>query len=294
MADGFNGFVVHLANHDVSLCAVSLAPLAKLQGYKQRMGWIFPWASSYDSDFNYDFHAAITEEEQQSGEVEYNFRASDWRPDPNADDGADASPVGTDLATYSRQMPGMTSFVRHGEPSTTSTRPTPGASTYCGAPISGSTGHHWVETRLISGGAATTNTSPNDDPPISRACISVTAPTRGSRRLAATPIPWKAMGWLHGLWPEERRARYANRWVRTRVCALLQDRPGNRRHGAVPLRRQGTFSYLVGPGCPRQNRSLLGMTLRQRLRDRRPRRPANGRGLLVVERPPSSLGSTTV
>jgi predicted dithiol-disulfide oxidoreductase (DUF899 family) len=55
IADGFDGSVVHLANHDVTLCAVSRAPLAKLQAYKQRMGWSFPWASSSGSDFNYDF-----------------------------------------------------------------------------------------------------------------------------------------------------------------------------------------------------------------------------------------------
>src|SRR6267143_3978152 len=58
IADGFNGSVVHLANHDVSLFAVSRAPLAKLQAYKRRMGWSFPWASSFDSDFNYDFQVA--------------------------------------------------------------------------------------------------------------------------------------------------------------------------------------------------------------------------------------------
>src|SRR5215470_10029904 len=56
IADGFSGSVVHLAHHDVTLCAVSRAPLAKLQAYKRRMGWSFPWASSYGSDFNYDFH----------------------------------------------------------------------------------------------------------------------------------------------------------------------------------------------------------------------------------------------
>ena len=61
IADGFDGFVIHLANHDVTLCAVSRAPLAKLQAYKQRMGWTFPWASSFDSEFNYDFQAAHTE-----------------------------------------------------------------------------------------------------------------------------------------------------------------------------------------------------------------------------------------
>src|SRR5204863_3165872 len=67
IADGFDGFVVHLANHDVTLGAVSRAPLAKLQAYKRRMGWSFPWASSFGSDFNYDLQTAYTEEQQQSG-----------------------------------------------------------------------------------------------------------------------------------------------------------------------------------------------------------------------------------
>ena len=67
IADGFNGFVVHLANHDVMLWAVSRAPLAKLQAYKQRMGWSFPWASSFGSDFNYDFQVGYSEEQRQSG-----------------------------------------------------------------------------------------------------------------------------------------------------------------------------------------------------------------------------------
>src|SRR5258706_2508997 len=55
IADGFAGSVVHLENHDVTLTAVSRAPLAKVQAYKRRMGWSFPWASSFGSDFNYDF-----------------------------------------------------------------------------------------------------------------------------------------------------------------------------------------------------------------------------------------------
>src|SRR6202166_4172527 len=80
IADGFNGSAVHLANHDVTLFAVSRAPLAKLQAYKRRMGWSFPWASSFDSDFNYDFHAAHTKDEWESGAVEYNFRPMDLRP----------------------------------------------------------------------------------------------------------------------------------------------------------------------------------------------------------------------
>ena len=74
IADGFDGFAVHLANHDVMLSAVSRAPLAKLQAYKRRMGWTFPWASSFDSDFNSDFNVSVTEEEQRAGEVDYNYR----------------------------------------------------------------------------------------------------------------------------------------------------------------------------------------------------------------------------
>jgi predicted dithiol-disulfide oxidoreductase (DUF899 family) len=74
IADGFNGSVVHLANHDVTLLAVSRAPLAKLQAYKSRMGWTFPWVSSFGRDFNFDFSVSITEEQQRKGGVEYNYR----------------------------------------------------------------------------------------------------------------------------------------------------------------------------------------------------------------------------
>src|SRR5438067_261937 len=72
IADGFNGITTHLANHDVMLWAVSRAPLAKLQEFKRRMGWTFPWASSVDGDFNADFSASFTEEEQRKG-IEYNY-----------------------------------------------------------------------------------------------------------------------------------------------------------------------------------------------------------------------------
>ena len=114
IADGFNGFVVHLANHDVTLGAVSRAPLAKLQAYKRRMGWSFPWASSFGSDFNYDFQVSFTKEQQQSGVVEYNFRASDVRPSLEAGKEGPlaeiAASVGTDWATYTREGPGMSAF----------------------------------------------------------------------------------------------------------------------------------------------------------------------------------------
>src|SRR5216110_3903750 len=73
IADGFDGSVVHLANHDVTLCAVSRAPLAKLQAYKRRMGWTFPWASSAGGDFNADFNVSFTEAQQREG-IEYNYQ----------------------------------------------------------------------------------------------------------------------------------------------------------------------------------------------------------------------------
>src|SRR5262245_15627463 len=74
IADGFDGFAVHLANHDVTLSAVSRAPLAKLHAYKQRMGWTFPWASSFDGDFNADFSVGFTEVQQREGGIDYNYR----------------------------------------------------------------------------------------------------------------------------------------------------------------------------------------------------------------------------
>ncbi|MGC0420983.1 DUF899 domain-containing protein [Embleya sp. AB8] len=114
MADGFDGSVIHLANHDVTLCAVSRAPLAKLTTYKRRMGWSFPWASSYGSDFNYDFHAAHTAEEWQAGAVDYNYRERDFRPPegvemPIFDEFA--SSVGVGWETYRREGPGVSAFV---------------------------------------------------------------------------------------------------------------------------------------------------------------------------------------
>jgi len=114
IADGFDGFVVHLANHDVTLSAVSQAPLAKLQAYKRRMGWTFPWASSLGGDFNFDFNVSITEEQQRVGVVEYNYRRGGHAlarapiPPPVARFAADC---GTDAATYRRERPGMSAFV---------------------------------------------------------------------------------------------------------------------------------------------------------------------------------------
>ncbi len=73
LADNFDGAVAHLNNHDVTLVAVSRGPLAKLEAYKKRMGWHFPWVSSEGSDFNFDYHVSFTKEELENNRVFYNF-----------------------------------------------------------------------------------------------------------------------------------------------------------------------------------------------------------------------------
>jgi predicted dithiol-disulfide oxidoreductase (DUF899 family) len=113
IADGFNGFAVHLENHDVAMWAISRAPLEKLQAYKRRLGWSFPWASSFGSDFNFDFNVSITEEQQHAGNVEYNYRTFDSRPvfeSPSPGLTEVAASTGTDAATYTREFPGMSAF----------------------------------------------------------------------------------------------------------------------------------------------------------------------------------------
>jgi predicted dithiol-disulfide oxidoreductase (DUF899 family) len=124
IADGFNGFAVHLTNHDVMLSAVSRAPLAKLQAYKRRMGWTFPWASSLASDFNADFNASFTEQQQRDGGIEYNYRqeapanvplagktVQEWQlRGEEAPVAQMAAMTGTDVPTYTRERPGMSAF----------------------------------------------------------------------------------------------------------------------------------------------------------------------------------------
>ena len=118
IADGFNGFAVHLASHDVALMAVSRAPLAKLQAYKQRMGWTFPWASSHGGDFNFDFNVSFTEAQEKEGPVEYNYtrgtHTMDMATIPPPVQQFAAS-CGVDGATYRRDRPGMSAFVRESE-----------------------------------------------------------------------------------------------------------------------------------------------------------------------------------
>lgn len=112
IADGFDGFVVHLANHDVTLTAVSRGPLARLLAYRQRMGWRFPWASSAPSDFNADFSVGFTEEQQRDVGIEYNYRLeppTGWKPEDAA--AGLAAGCGVDRPTFLRERPGMSAFV---------------------------------------------------------------------------------------------------------------------------------------------------------------------------------------
>ncbi len=114
IADGFNGVFIHLENHDVAFTAVSRAPLARLQAYKRRMGWTFPWASAASSDFNFDFNVSITEEQQREGGVEFNYRRGGYPmvettfPEPVLQV---AAMTGTDAASFARERPGMSAFV---------------------------------------------------------------------------------------------------------------------------------------------------------------------------------------
>jgi predicted dithiol-disulfide oxidoreductase (DUF899 family) len=112
IADGFDGFAEHLANHDAMLWAISRAPLAKLQAYRERMGWTFPWASSFGSDFNADYGVGFSEQQQREG-YEYNFRSNPpmSRSTPDAPNQF-AAASGVDGRTYLRELPGMSAFVQ--------------------------------------------------------------------------------------------------------------------------------------------------------------------------------------
>jgi predicted dithiol-disulfide oxidoreductase (DUF899 family) len=115
IADGFNGIAVHLANHDVMLWAISRAPLATLQAFKKRMGWTFPWASSFGNDFNFDFNVSFTPERQREG-IEYNYEREEPVAGIPSRSTADvpskfASMSGTDVATYARERPGVSAFM---------------------------------------------------------------------------------------------------------------------------------------------------------------------------------------
>jgi len=77
-ADNYNGIVVHLNHRDISLIAVSRAQLQALETYKKRMGWLFKWVSSLNTDFNRDFHVSFTPEEVEKGEMDYNYHKTSF------------------------------------------------------------------------------------------------------------------------------------------------------------------------------------------------------------------------
>ena len=113
IADGFNGIQIHLANHDVMLCAVSRAPLPKLQAYKRRLGWSFPWASSFGSEFNSDFSVGFSRDEQlRDGGIKYNYACeSAWKPSaPGGSSFQDTYGTGVDMPTFLRERPGVSAF----------------------------------------------------------------------------------------------------------------------------------------------------------------------------------------
>jgi predicted dithiol-disulfide oxidoreductase (DUF899 family) len=111
IADGFNGFWLHLAHHDVMLWAISRAPLEKLEAARERMGWTFPWASSFRSDFNFDYGVGLTFEQQAQG-YDYNFQEKPpISRDAEGAPGGHAAMCGVDLPTYLRELPGMSAFV---------------------------------------------------------------------------------------------------------------------------------------------------------------------------------------
>ena len=110
IADGFNGVAVHLANHDVMLWAVSRAPIEKIQAYQKRMGWTFPWASAFATDFNHDFNVHVTAEEQRAGKaVEYNYRPEKPMDEPSPEFRKWLR--GTDKPMSERERPGLNTFV---------------------------------------------------------------------------------------------------------------------------------------------------------------------------------------
>ncbi len=151
----------------MTLYVVSRAPLPKLQAYKQRMGWSFPWASSSESDFNYDFHVTHTDQEWDAGVVDYNYRATDLRMPEGAENpfiSAITSSVGTDWPTYRREGPGVSAFALDGGVVYHTYSSYERGVDASGACTRGSTTRHSGATRPASGGAATTSTTANEPP----------------------------------------------------------------------------------------------------------------------------------
>src|SRR6201998_3385746 len=114
LADHLDGVLPHLTHHDVTLTAVSRAPLAEIATYKKRMGWRFPWASSFGSDFNYDFGVSFSEDEIAKGKVTYNFTATDNTGGPTELPGLSAfykDDAGNVYHTYSSYARGLEELI---------------------------------------------------------------------------------------------------------------------------------------------------------------------------------------
>jgi predicted dithiol-disulfide oxidoreductase (DUF899 family) len=108
LADHLDGALPHLEHHDVTLVAVSRAPLAKIEAYKTRMGWRFPWVSSFGGSFNFDFNVSFTPEQLANGRVFYNFteiegaKANDELPGLSAFYQDDAGDIFHTYSSYGR------------------------------------------------------------------------------------------------------------------------------------------------------------------------------------------------
>jgi predicted dithiol-disulfide oxidoreductase (DUF899 family) len=113
VVDHLDGAVPHLAARDVSLVMVSRAPLAKIEAFKKRMGWRFPWVSSFGGDFNYDFHASFAPEHRRDGMVDYNYTTQAFPSDeaPGASVFLKDRPTGQIFHTYSTYGRGLDAFV---------------------------------------------------------------------------------------------------------------------------------------------------------------------------------------
>ena len=285
------------------------APFPKLQAYKTRMGWSFPWASSFGSDFNYDFAAADTKDEWESGAVEYNFRTSDFRP-PAGEDSAGLDEfasgiVGTDWATYRREGPRRARSRSTTASSITPTRRTPAVSTVCGGCTSGSTAPHSVGTKPACGGTATTNTpaltgnhrhakevglpSRGLLPP-----ISVVAATAAAARLPSAAISGAVTAWLGPsnmidapTWPSESNTGAETCATRT----VLRDSISVARYSCRPP-STSPWGCRARPWKARRRRTPTGDLQLQLPWGRRAERAAAERALWTqaVERPTAGDG----
>jgi predicted dithiol-disulfide oxidoreductase (DUF899 family) len=107
-ADNFNGIITHLHQRDVTLIAVSRAPIEKLAAYQKRMGWTFKWVSSGDGDFNFDFGVSFTEAEMAKKKVQYNFTLQDpWFSEREGISVFYQDPSGEVFHTYSTYARGL-------------------------------------------------------------------------------------------------------------------------------------------------------------------------------------------